>query len=137
MKIVFSISPGSTRGVTFAGAAPDAMWIVDKAALASPTGAPAGPYRGNEFRNFVISAGGKRLSVLDANDDARVYQYALAFTVPTVIGEIQPPSVSGDKRSVTFLDEESEEDAYQYAVALDGPAGRVVLDPEIKNGGKN
>lgn len=49
--------------------------------------------------------------------------------------DFQPPSVSGDKRSVTFLDEESSEDAYQYAVALDGPGGRTVLDPEIKNGG--
>ncbi len=38
--------------------------------------------------------------------------------------DFQPPSVSGDKRSVTFLDEESSENAYQYAVAVDGPAGR-------------
>src|SRR3990167_2586018 len=51
--------------------------------------------------------------------------------------DFQPPSVSGDKRSVTFLDEESSEDAYQYAVAVDGPGGRTILDPEIKNGGKN
>ncbi len=51
--------------------------------------------------------------------------------------DFQPPSVSGDKRSVTFLDEESSENAYQYAIALDGPGGRITLDPEIKNGGKN
>lgn len=49
--------------------------------------------------------------------------------------DFQPPSVSGDKRSVTFLDEESAEDAYDYAVALDGPSGRIILDPTIKNGG--
>lgn len=49
--------------------------------------------------------------------------------------DFQPPAVSGDKRSVTFLDEESEENAYQYAIALDGPGGRTILDPEIKNGG--
>lgn len=49
--------------------------------------------------------------------------------------DFQPPSVSGDKRSVTFLDEESAEDAYQYAVAVDGPSGRTVLDPKITNGG--
>ncbi len=51
--------------------------------------------------------------------------------------DFQPPSISGDKRSVTFLDEESSENAYQYAVAIDGPGGRTILDPEIKNGGKN
>ncbi|MGD9799727.1 MAG: hypothetical protein AB7F91_06025 [Parvularculaceae bacterium] len=49
--------------------------------------------------------------------------------------DFQPPSVSGDKRSVTFLDEESAEDSYQYAIQLDGPAGRVLLDPRIQNGG--
>jgi hypothetical protein len=51
--------------------------------------------------------------------------------------EFQPPAVTSDLRSVTFLDEESAEDAYDYAVALDGPSGRVILDPTITNGGKN
>jgi len=49
--------------------------------------------------------------------------------------DFQPPSVSGDKRSVTFLDEESSEQAYEYAVAVDGPGGRTLLDPKITNGG--
>lgn len=50
--------------------------------------------------------------------------------------DFQPPAISGDKRSVTFLDEESSEEAYQYAIAIDGPGGRIVLDPQIKNGGQ-
>lgn len=49
--------------------------------------------------------------------------------------DFQPPQVSGDKRSVTFLDEESSENAYQYAIQIDGPGGRILLDPKVTNGG--
>ena len=120
------------------------MWIVDTA-LAGPTGEPTAPYAGDQFVNFKVSPGGRALEVLDMNNDGKAYQYALAFSVPTVVGEAKgsggrlamsdAPSVSGDKRSVTFLDEESSESAYQYAVALDGPGGRIILDPKVTNGG--
>ena len=51
--------------------------------------------------------------------------------------EFEPPTVSSDQRAITFLDLESAKDSYQYAIAIDGPGGRKILDPEIKNGGHN
>ncbi|HEY9144116.1 MAG TPA: hypothetical protein VIM90_08795 [Arenimonas sp.] len=45
------------------------------------------------------------------------------------------PSVSADRRSVTWVDLESDQTVYEYSVAIDGPQGRVVLDPKIKPGG--
>jgi hypothetical protein len=46
-----------------------------------------------------------------------------------------PPSVSGDQRSVVWVDLESDLNVYEYSVAMNGPGGRVVLDPKIKPGG--
>ena len=45
------------------------------------------------------------------------------------------PAVSGDQRSVSWTDLESDQNVYEYSVALDGPNGRVVMDPKITNGG--
>ena len=46
-----------------------------------------------------------------------------------------PPSVSSDQRSVTWVDLESDLNVYEYSVAINGPTGRVVLDPKIMPGG--
>ena len=46
-----------------------------------------------------------------------------------------PPTVSADRRSVTWVDLEADQRVYEYSVAVDGPHGRVVLDPKIKPGG--
>jgi hypothetical protein len=45
------------------------------------------------------------------------------------------PAVSSDQKSVSWTDLESDENAYEYSIALNGPNGRVVMDPKITNGG--
>jgi hypothetical protein len=45
------------------------------------------------------------------------------------------PSVADDQRSVTWIDTESDQNVYEYSLALDGPSGRLVIDPKIKPGG--
>lgn len=47
--------------------------------------------------------------------------------------EFDPPTVSGN--SLMFVDQDEYTDAYEYSIGLNGPNGRVVMDPEIKNGG--
>lgn len=49
--------------------------------------------------------------------------------------DFDPPSVSGDGLTLTFVDEEEDQDVYEYSVGLNGPNGRVVMDPKIENGG--
>jgi len=50
-------------------------------------------------------------------------------------GNFLPPSVAADLRSVTWIDTESDQNVYEYSFALDGPDGRLVIDPKIKPGG--
>ena len=45
------------------------------------------------------------------------------------------PVVAADQRSVTWIDTESDQNVYEYSLALDGPNGRIVIDPKIKPGG--
>lgn len=45
------------------------------------------------------------------------------------------PSVAADRRSVTWIDTETDQNVYEYSLALDGPNGRIVIDPKIKPGG--
>jgi hypothetical protein len=45
------------------------------------------------------------------------------------------PAVSADQRSVSWTDLESDQNVYEYSIGLQGPNGRVVMDPKIKNGG--
>jgi len=45
------------------------------------------------------------------------------------------PAVSADQKSVSWTDLESDQNVYEYSIALDGPSGRVVMDPKIQNGG--
>lgn len=47
----------------------------------------------------------------------------------------QAPTVAADQRSVTWIDTESDQNVYEYSFALDGPNGRLVIDPKIKPGG--
>jgi hypothetical protein len=51
---------------------------------------------------------------------------------PTAFAE---PAVSGDQRTVTWTDLEVDQNVYEYSVAVNGPQGRVVLDPKISPGG--
>lgn len=45
------------------------------------------------------------------------------------------PAVSSDSHSVSFTDLESDQSVYEYSIGLNGPNGRVVMDPKIENGG--
>ena len=45
------------------------------------------------------------------------------------------PAVSSDQKSVSWTDLESDQNVYEYSIGLDGPNGRVVMDPKISNGG--
>jgi hypothetical protein len=45
------------------------------------------------------------------------------------------PVVSSDQKSVSWTDLESDQNVYEYSIGLDGPNGRVVMDPKISNGG--
>lgn len=55
------------------------------------------------------------------------------FGQPYWSAEFDAPSVSGN--SLMFVDQDEYADAYEYSIGLNGPSGRVVMDPQIKNGG--
>lgn len=50
--------------------------------------------------------------------------------------EFDAPSVSADGHSLMFVDQDEYPSAYEYAIGLNGPNGRVVMDPTIRNGGQ-
>lgn len=49
--------------------------------------------------------------------------------------EFGAPTVSGDLRTLNFTDKDDDTDTYEYSVAMNGPGGRVILDPRVTNGG--
>ena len=49
--------------------------------------------------------------------------------------EFGAPSVSADLRTLTFIDKDDDTETYEYSIAINGPGGRVILDPKVKNGG--
>jgi len=78
MRIEFVIAEDSVAGATFKPVGDDAFWIVEKA-LAGPGGEPTGPYFGPTFPQTITHPGGKRLIVIDKNDDGKLYRYMLRF----------------------------------------------------------
>lgn len=79
ITLSFTIADGSVAGIKFKSDAADAMWIVEKKNVDATTGSPNGPYRGDQFSNFEVSADGRQLTVTDANDDGVLYRYGLRF----------------------------------------------------------
>ncbi len=79
IKLTFTIADGSVPGIAFQPAATDAIWIVEKANVDATTGSPRGPYRGNVFSDFQLSADGRSLTVTNQNDDGVRYRYGLRF----------------------------------------------------------
>ncbi|NNE41339.1 MAG: hypothetical protein HKN14_10535 [Marinicaulis sp.] len=49
--------------------------------------------------------------------------------------EFGAPAVSSDLKTLTFTDKDDDTETYEYSVAINGPSGRVVLDPKVQNGG--
>ena len=49
--------------------------------------------------------------------------------------EFGAPAVSGDLKMLSFTDKDDDTDTYEYSIAINGPGGRIVLDPKVQNGG--
>ena len=79
IELTFSIADGSVPGIKFRSDPRDAIWIVEKAKVDPKTGSPAGPYRGEQFFDFRVSADGDTLTLTDRNDDGVLYRYGLRF----------------------------------------------------------
>lgn len=79
IKLTFTIADGSVPGIKFQPQPADAMWIVEKVNVDEATGSPRGPYRGNVFSDFQLSADGQSLTVTDQNNDSVLYRYGLRF----------------------------------------------------------
>lgn len=79
IKLTFAIDASSVSGIKFKPDAADAMWIVEKKNVDKATGSPRGPYHGEQFSDFQVSADGMSLSVTDRNDDGVLYRYGLRF----------------------------------------------------------
>lgn len=96
VKLSFTISDDSGLGLKFKPAGADAIWIVEKKNV-GPDGSPEGPYRGDQFRDFNVSADGKTLSLTDVNDDGVLYQYGLRFDLggQTVVDDPEVNNGSG------------------------------------------
>lgn len=80
VRIEFAIDPDSVAGIKFRPTGADAMWIVEKEDV-GPDGSPRGPYRGAQFVEFSVDPEGTRLTVIDKNDDGKLYRYGLRFDV--------------------------------------------------------
>lgn len=78
VKIDFAITDDSVKGIAFKPNGDDALWIVEKD-RAGPDGCPQGPYKGDQFKGIATTANGKRLHVIDKNDDSTLYRYMLRF----------------------------------------------------------
>ncbi|MGE0182342.1 MAG: hypothetical protein AB7F91_05695 [Parvularculaceae bacterium] len=79
IKLTFTIADGSVSGIKFKPDATDAIWIVEKKNVDEATGSPRGPYRGNQFSDFTVSADGQSLTVMNQNNDSVLYRYGLRF----------------------------------------------------------
>ncbi|NWG92201.1 MAG: hypothetical protein HXY21_06785 [Parvularculaceae bacterium] len=144
MRFVFSIAPGPSRGVAFAGSPAEAMRIVENA-RGGPTIEPTGPYVGAQFGGFALAASRKRLEVLNANDDGRTYRYSLWFTVPARLGEVDgpgpvfaefgAPGVSDSNGAAVDKGDDQNDDEFSIAFVAPG-GGTMVMDPKIQNGTK-
>ena len=96
VKIHFVIGPGSPEGLTFKREGRDAMWIIEKAQLKDPNDSPPAPYQGEQFYDFETSRDGKRLMVMNQNNDGILYRYNLRFDFEggTVVHD--PDAENGD-----------------------------------------
>ncbi|MDZ7628814.1 MAG: hypothetical protein U5J99_10480 [Parvularculaceae bacterium] len=131
VKINFTIHQNSAAGIRFASAAEDAMWIVEKS-KAGPSGEPEARYQGAQFTEFTrVNANGRKLSVLDRNDDGKTWQYALRFDLAPRADNAPAPD---QQTALAFL-ETQKDGVYEYAAMFEGPNGAMlVMDPKIQNG---
>ncbi len=96
VALSFTIRDDSGLGLKFKPEGAEAIWIVDKKNV-GPDGSPQGPYRGNEFRGFVVSSDGRTLSLVNQNEDGVLYRYGLRFDMgsETVVDDPDANNGSG------------------------------------------
>lgn len=97
VRLEFNIPDNAPPGLRFRADARDAMWIAPKKEVGE--GSPREPYPVglSEFFNFRISRDGKRLTVLNRNDDGVDYRYNLRFDFGgDTIVQLDPDIGNGD-----------------------------------------
>lgn len=94
VKIDFAIGEGSVEGIKFMGRGEDAMWIALKSDVGD--GSPTGPYQGDQFKGFATKEDGRRMHVVDRNDDGQTYRYALRFDLNGAVVQDDPDIGNGN-----------------------------------------
>ncbi len=94
VNMSFTITDDSGLGVKFKPDGAQAIWIVDKKDVGAD-GSPQGPYNGDQFRNFAVSADGLTLSLFNQNDDGILYRYGLRFDRGSVTVVDDPDNQNG------------------------------------------
>jgi len=79
INLTFRIDAGSVPGIKFKSAGREAIWIVKKNPNNDPKACPSGPYQGDIFLDFAVSADGSTLTLTDLNNDSGKYRYGLRF----------------------------------------------------------
>lgn len=97
INLSFTIADDSGLGLRFRRDGRDAIWIVEKAALAdSQSTSPLGPFEGKQFRDFKVSTDGKTLTLVNENSDGVLYLYALRFDMGAEIVAHDPEMGNGN-----------------------------------------
>jgi hypothetical protein len=94
VRLTFGIADGSVEGIRFVDQGEDALWIELKSAIGESS--PTGPYRGDQFKGFATQEGGRRMHVIDKNDDGETYRYALRFDLNGTIVQYDPDLGNGN-----------------------------------------
>ncbi len=97
INLTFAIADGSIPGLKFRADPRDAIWIVEKAKADPETGSPVGPYRGDQFVDFRVTDDGRRLTLIDKNDDGVLYRYGLRFNHDAALVADDPDGQNGPK----------------------------------------
>lgn len=94
VRIDFAIGEGSVEGIRFVGRGEDALWVALKSEVGDAS--PTGPYQGDQFKGFATKENGRRMHVVDRNDDGQTYRYALRFDLNGTVVQHDPDIGNGN-----------------------------------------